>query len=90
MITSMKEASGMRSKRTTPEEQLRLIQECRSSGLSDWEWCQEHGIHPKTFYTWIYRLKKKGEIDIPATIPIFKCSYRVRMERLRAYDLRLP
>lgn len=59
----------MRQKRTTPEEQLRLIQECRASGLTDYEWCVEHGIQPKTFYTWIYRMKKKGVLDIPATIP---------------------
>ena len=59
----------MRQKRTTPDEQLKLIQECRASGLTDYEWCVEHGIRPKTFYTWIYRMKQKGIIDVPATIP---------------------
>ena len=53
----------------TKEEQLRLIEECRSSGLTDTEWCLQHGIRPKTFYTWIYRMRQRGEIDIPATIP---------------------
>ena len=51
------------------EEQLRLIEECRSSGLTDTEWCLQHGIRPKTFYTWIYRMRQRGDIDIPATIP---------------------
>lgn len=54
---------------TTKEEQLRLIEECRASGLTDTEWCLQHGIRPKTFYTWIYRMRQRGEIDIPATIP---------------------
>ena len=30
---------------------------------------RKHGIRPKTFYTWIYRMRQRGEIDIPATIP---------------------
>ena len=59
----------MRSKRTTPEEQLRLINECRQSGLTDYEWCQQHGIKAATFYVWIHRLKQKGIIDTPAVIP---------------------
>lgn len=59
----------MRSKRTTPEEQLRLISECRQSGLTDYEWCQQNGIKAATFYVWIHRLKQKGIIDTPAVIP---------------------
>ena len=59
----------MRSKRTSPEEQLRLITECRQSGLTDYAWCQQHDIKVSTFYAWIHRLKQSGEIDIPAVIP---------------------
>lgn len=59
----------MRSKRTSPQEQLRLITECRQSGLTDYEWCQQHDIKVSTFYVWVHRLKKNGEIDIPAGIP---------------------
>ena len=47
----------MRRKRTSPQEQLRLIQACRQSGLTDFDWCQAHGIPPATFYGWIHRLK---------------------------------
>ena len=56
----------MRRKRTSPQEQLRLIQACRQSGWTDFDWCQEHGIPPATFYGWIHRLKQKGEMEIPA------------------------
>ena len=59
----------MRSPLTKKEEQLRLIQECRSSGLTDAQWCLQHGIRLKTFYNWIYRMRQSGEFDIPATIP---------------------
>ena len=59
----------MRSKRISPDEQLRLITECRQSGLTDYEWCQQHNIKISTFYAWVHRLKQSGEIDIPAVIP---------------------
>ena len=59
----------MRSKRTSPEGQHRLITECRQSGLTDYEWCQQHNIKVSTFYSWVHRLKKSGDINIPAVIP---------------------
>ena len=59
----------MRSKRTSPEEQLRLITECRQSGLTNYAWCHQHNIKVSTFYAWVHRLKQSGEIDIPAVIP---------------------
>ena len=34
----------MRSKRTSPEEQLCLVTECRKSGLTNYAWCQQHDI----------------------------------------------
>ena len=59
----------MRSKRTSREEQLRLVTECHQSGLTDYEWCQQHNIKVSTFYAWVHKLKQSGEIDIPAVIP---------------------
>lgn len=41
-------------------EQFRLVTECRQSGLSDYQWCKNHGISPNTFYNWVSRLRKKG------------------------------
>ena len=69
MICKVKGVSDMRSKRTSPEEQLRLITECRQSGLTDHEWCQQHNIKVSTLYSWVHRLKQSGEINIPAVIP---------------------
>lgn len=55
----------MPAKHTTPEERYNLILECRSSGLTDYQWCQENGIKIGTFYNWISRLRKQGYPDIP-------------------------
>ena len=41
-------------------EQIQLILECRQSGLSDYQWCRNQGIHPGTFYNWVSKLRKAG------------------------------
>ncbi len=41
-------------------EQIKLIMECRQSGLSDYQWCQKQGINPRTFYNWVSKLRKAG------------------------------
>ena len=57
----------MRAKRISSDEQLKLITECRQSGLSDYQWCQANEINPGTFYNWISRLRKRGmTIPCPA------------------------
>ena len=56
----------MSSPRRPAEEQYRLIMECRSSGLSDQQWCLQHDINPGTFYNWVKRLRAKKCYDIPA------------------------
>ena len=37
------------------------------SGMSDSQWCLQHGIRPGTFYNWVNRIKKKGGIHIPSS-----------------------
>ena len=55
----------MRATRRTPDEQYQLIMECRSSGLSDYQWCTDHDIKPGTFYNWVKRLRRSSCYDIP-------------------------
>ena len=55
----------MRSTRRSADEQYKLIMECRSSGLSDQQWCLQHDINPGTFYNWVKRLRAKKCYDIP-------------------------
>lgn len=42
----------------TNAEWFSMIQECRSSGLTDKEWCREHGISVNSFYYNVKKLKK--------------------------------
>lgn len=46
------------------DQWIKFLQECRSSGMSDKDWCIMHGIHPSTLYKVIKRLRKKA-CEIP-------------------------
>lgn len=48
--------------RVCKEDQIKLIMECRTSGLSDYQWCEQTGIHPGNFYNWVSKLRKNGYI----------------------------
>ena len=56
-----------RKPRVPMSEQIRLITECRQSGLTDADWCREHNIAPSTFYNWVSRCRKAsaGKIADP-------------------------
>ena len=56
----------MTKKRTrrTNEEWMNLIHECRTSGLTDRQWCLEHNIQPSNFYYHIRRFREMA-CDIP-------------------------
>lgn len=53
-----------RNARRSDQEWVALIQECRTSGLGDKDWCEAHGIPISSFYTKITRLRRKA-CDIP-------------------------
>lgn len=53
------------SQKIDAEKTLALITECRQSGLTDREWCLEHGINLSTFYSWVRKLKKRTSLEIP-------------------------
>ena len=53
----------------TVEERLRIINECRQSGLTANEWCRQHGLRWNTYHTWVTRLRKKGLLETAATVP---------------------
>ena len=43
----------------TPTERTTKINECKKSGLSVREWCEQNGINHNTYYGWIKKAKKK-------------------------------
>lgn len=54
----------IRNPKRSDQEWMDLIQECRTSGLGDKEWCELHEIPISTFYTKITKLRRKA-CDIP-------------------------
>ena len=42
------------------DEWMKLVTECRQSGLTDVAWCTEHGISPGSFYNAVTRLRKRA------------------------------
>ena len=48
----------------TPQDRFDLIMECRSSGLTDYQWLKENGISRSTFYHWISQFRKNGYPNI--------------------------
>jgi len=58
--------AATRKARVPMEEQIRLINECRQSGMTDADWCRENGIAASTFYNWVSRCRKAAADQIPA------------------------
>ena len=47
------------------DELFEVIQRCRTSGMTDKEWCKANGMSQTSFYRYIKRLKEKS-YEIPA------------------------
>lgn len=58
--------AATRKARVPTAEQIRLINECRQSGMTDAEWCRENDIAVSTFYNWVSRCRKAAAEQIPA------------------------
>ena len=53
-----------RNSKRSDQEWIALIQECRTSGLGDKDWCEQQGIPISSFYSKITKLRHKA-CDIP-------------------------
>ncbi len=80
----------MPAKPVKAKEQYRLVMECRSSGLTDHQWCVEKGICPETFYGWVRRLRQKGYKDIPAPVHGQRAGARQEVVRIEPDIPTLP
>ena len=47
--------AGTRKARVPMAGQIRLINECRQSGMTDAGWCRQNDIAVSTFYNWVSR-----------------------------------
>ncbi|MCK5581946.1 MAG: transposase [Candidatus Omnitrophica bacterium] len=65
------------------------------SGMSVAEYCQEHGVHKSTFYTWLKKLPKpekapkKGFIKIKSLIAS-RSADLIRIETPQGYRIEVP
>ena len=57
--------AGTRKARVPMAEQIRLITECRQSGMTDADWRRENDIAVSTFYNWVSRCRKVAAEQIP-------------------------
>jgi transposase-like protein len=57
--------AAIRKARVPMAEQIRLINECRQSGMTDADWCRENDISVSTFYNWVSRCRKAAADQIP-------------------------
>lgn len=46
------------------DEIYKIVMDCRTSGLSDFQWCKANGVNPSSLYRWVEKLKSMGR-DIP-------------------------
>ena len=63
--------AGTRKARVPMPEQIRLINECRQSGMTDADWCRENDIAVSTFYNWVSRCRKAA---VYITVKMYPCS----------------
>ena len=47
-----------------------VIQECRASGLTNKEFCRQHGISEKSYYYWLKKLRDHVAEAVPQIVPL--------------------
>lgn len=55
----------------TPDKQVKLqywldvIRQCRASGMTNQEWCEQNGVSLKSYYYWLAKIRKLALDDLP-------------------------
>ena len=52
------------------QQWAQIIQECQSSGLSNKEYCRQHGISEKSYYYWLRKLRSAAAESIPQIVEV--------------------
>lgn len=70
-----------------------VIKDCAGSGLTNKEYCRQHGINEKTFYYWLHKLRKQAcEQAAPQLVaidPVLETDALLRIE-FKGAELTLP
>ena len=72
-----------------------VIQECNNSGLSNREFCRQHGISEKTYYYWLRKLRSQmAEAATPQLVQLEPAPVPIQDDMLqiqyRGAELKLP
>lgn len=69
-----------------------VIQECSNSGLSNREFCRQHGISEKSFYYWQRKLRTQiVEAAAPKLVPLEQNPVEESLRiQYRSAELKLP
>ena len=51
--------SCKRASKRSLDDWMEMVTACRQSGMTDADWCAEHGIAPSSFYNAVTRLRKQ-------------------------------
>ena len=52
--------SCKRASKRSLDDWMEMVTACRQSGMTDADWCAEHGIAPSSFYNAVTRLRKRA------------------------------
>ena len=69
-----------------------VIQECKDSGLTNKEYCIQHGLSEKSFYYWQKKLRTQIVASAPELVPL-EVATPIEEElhiRYRGAELKLP
>lgn len=81
--------TGTRKARVPMTELIRLINECRQSGMTDAGWCRENDIAVSAFYHWVSRCRKTSAAD-PVVKGAVGKRQRIRSRKRITVILRFP
>ena len=73
------------------QQWAQIIRECQSSGLSNREYCQQHGISEKSYYYWLRKLRETAAESIPQIVEMEPPAMEDKVYiRFRGAELTLP
>ena len=74
------------------QQWVQIIQGCQSSGLSNKEYCREHGISEKSYYYWLRKLRRAAAESMPQIVEMEMAAATEEKVyiRFRGAELTLP
>ena len=52
-------------KQVNIQKWMEIIHQCRESGLSNQQWCEQNGVSLKSYYYWIAKIRKMAIENLP-------------------------